>query len=324
MATLIIKQITSSEFSLLAQRERLSLYAEPYWLESVVGNSSIRYYVIIDGELPIAFCPVFIPAKNIWLTPPNCAMGGLFFTRDKQLSFKVKRKAVQLLIGKIGKMRFVQVALPQNCADALPFYWHGYQLNVRYNYQALLGGKTENLWEQQVSPRIRQAVRLAERNGCKVIFSPSIDEAIPLVKRFYKQKNIAPIYTTSFTLSAKAAILHNEGYVGQLIHANGAVLSCCFIVVHNQVAYLTMLTHVKHSAETHFASRALLYHALLFSKKRGANVFDFEGTMLEGSETLFRQLGGEQQLFIELRKGKLGVIPRLRLKLFYSHKSKYE
>lgn len=311
MASFSILNITPIEYNSLAIQAELPLYGQYFWLEASVGKDSLRFYVIRKGVDLIALCPIYIPLSGVWLLPPCCQNGAIYFS--KNALFKDCRRAMELLLETVGEIRMANIALPMGRVDALPYYWKGYQLRVRYNYTLCLNLPRKDL-DAKFSRLVRRKVKAMKEEKCRIEFDVPFEDLIPSFYTFYKKKHLSMVHYEAFLRCAKASLSNGYGMTARLLSNEGTPLAVYFIGQYEGIAYSLATATVEGNS---FANTALLYHILCELHQRGYRTFDFEGSMLQGVEPVFRSLGGEQHLFVEIQKGKLSLWNKFRLKGHY-------
>lgn len=325
MASLSFNLISRQEFERLALKEELPIYAYPFWLETAGGEGCFRYATLTKGNELVALCPLYHPLKEVWILPPCCQHGGLYFAkayRSASLSpllFKDRRQAMELLLEQQKSIRYAHISLSSDMLDALPFYWDGFSLKVRYNYMLDLKNE-EDPFENKVNRLVRRKVKESESRQCKVIFDIPLETIAPFLHDFYKKRRIAPVFCKTILRCAAESIDRGNGLSAGLLSSSGEYLAVYFIALASGVGY-SMATATKDDLP--FANTALLYKTLIELRSRGIHTFDFEGSMLQGVEPVFRSLGGEQNLFIEMQKGSPSLFDRLRLRWHYQKLSKF-
>lgn len=327
MASLSFNSVSRSTFELLAEQEELPIYGFPFWMEAAGGEGSVDYATINKGDELVALCPTYHPLKALWLLPPCCQNGGIYFAKAYRssssltpLQFKDRRQAMELLLEQQESVRYAHIALSIDARDALPFYWQGFSLRVRYNYLLSLSNK-EKGFEDRVNRLVRRKVNESKKEQCTVSFDLSLDSILPLLKSFYKEKGIHPLFFYTLQRCAEAAISQGKGMIAALFSSTGDLLAVYFIALSGGVGYSMATATI---GDISYANTALLYEILIELRSRGCHSFDFEGTMLQGVEPVFRSLGGEQQIFIEMVKGKASLLDRWRLRQHYKKLSSLE
>lgn len=311
MGSVGIQRLERAEYLRLAECGQVPLYGQPYWLEAAAGNAdAVRYYAAHKGESLIALMPCFVPVNGVWLLPPCCQSGVLYFVTT---DFKDRRRATELLLEEMSKMHCVRIALSPEYTDALPFYWRGFTLKARYNYLLSIPSAPE-AYEAQVSRIVKRKARESEAAGCSVHFDVPFDSLKGMFKPFYAQKGIPALYYEAMCRCAEASLARGCGLTASLNAADGSLLAAYYIALDAKSGY-SIATATRHGNS--FANTALLYEIIKELARRGIRTFDFEGSMLEGVEPVFRSLGGTQHIYISLEKGRLGLRERFRLKRYY-------
>lgn len=319
MSQVTITSLSSTQYCELCAKVAIPLYGQPYWLESAGGDDAMHYFAFHrKGEL-VALVACHIPLRGVWLLPPCCQHGVLFFTPNylgnslSRREFTIRRQTIEALLEALGSVRVARIALGSNCPDALPFYWHGYQLETRYNYLLQLPETVEK-YESLVSRLVKRKANALFANGDQIVFDHPLAESLPFLKRFYLEKGISMTHFYAMVRCAKEAISQGAGLTASLYSSAGMLKATYFIALDGLRGYsIATATASNHP----YANTALLYEVIKELLRRGYTSFDFEGSMLPGVEPVFRSLGGNQESYTFLSKGKLSLLDRLRLKRHY-------
>lgn len=311
MGSIALRPIERDAYRLLSEENSLPLYGQLYWLEAAVGASgrAWRFFVLQKGEELLALAACFTPIEGVWILPPCCQSGTIYFVAGES-SFQDRRRAMELLAQEMRCAHFVRITLPEVSKDALPFYWQGYDLKLRYNYRLALPSE-ETTYDSMVSRIVKRKANQSMQSGCRVAFDVPFAELEPFFGAFYRKKGIAPIFFQAMCRCALESERRGSGMTAVMRDASDKLLAAYFIPICGQVGYSMATATVEGNP---FANTALLYYSIKELIQRGGKEFDFEGSMLEGVEPIFRSLGGEQHLLVSLEKGHLSWRERFLLK----------
>lgn len=177
--------------------------------------------------------------------------------------------------------------------DWLPFYWMGYEQTTRYTYQTDLTQNLDQLWNE-TRKDVRGNIRKArERFGITIRESNDISELIPVLENTFERQDKSFPMTEEFlkqldraaAAQGKRAILLAEDPT-QNIHAG------TYIVWEGNVAYQLLNGYDVKSRQS--GAGALCVWNAIQKASSFADVYDFEGSMLEPVERFFRAFGGRQ------------------------------
>lgn len=323
MSSVVAIPIDREEYLQYSATWALPLYAAPYWLEAAGGAQAIRYFAILYGKEAVALAPCYFPIKGFWSIPPACQHGGIYFAprfENKELSsgdFQLRRRAIEALLETISStLHYAYIPLYRDCLDALPFHWRGFRLRVRYNYRLRLP-KTREDYLKEVNRLVRRKVKAREDAGDLVKFGLPLEDLLPFFSRFYAERGISRVYYKALVRCSREAIARGYGLTAGLYSSENRLLSAYFIGFSGRCGYsIATATLGRHP----YANTALLFEILCELIHRGFHTFDFEGSMLEGVEPVFRSLGGKQELFIEAEKGRQSLLDKILLKIHYNLK----
>lgn len=307
----------------LAEAEELPLYAQSAWLETVGGATSLSYLVAYQDELPLALVPYYRPSKGIWITPPLCQNGGIYFAKHlraeralEHKAFVLRRKVVEAVLKTVGEHRYSKIALSADFRDALPFYWRGFNLNLRYNYLLALPLDPNTLLGLG-NMDMRQKVKRAEKANAFFESELLFTNAEALFARHHRRKGVPRLYFEALKRAVGNMLPKRKGFLAGVYSSHKKLLAASFVTIEGSRAYLiASAAEELHKSEA-FANAYLLHCSISEAIRRGATIFDFEGSMLPGVEPTFRSFGAVQEPFIEVSNGKLRLLDRLALRQHY-------
>jgi GNAT acetyltransferase-like protein len=188
--------------------------------------------------------------------------------------------------------------------NALPFYWAGYNLEVRYTYRLEGLGSTEALWEGLRS-NIRREIRKA-RKQVDVVEGLGIDRFHHVLSKTYARQGISTPHTLP-ELERVHAASSSRGAEAMLFARDEAdrVHAAIWVVWDRDAAYY-LLAGAEPSLRTSGASSLLMWEAILRAGEH-TDVFDFHGSMVRPVERFVRSFGGRQSPYLSVTRMGPGV-----------------
>lgn len=312
MLSFSLSPVSRSEYDRLTTSLPLPLYMQSAWLESVATPSAIDYYVVYRSDSPVAVFPIYQPLKGVWITPPNCQTTGIRFFPETD--FFDRRKAIALLADRMASVSFARVATDIVEGDLLPFYWKGFSLGVRYNYEMPIPRDAMAIYSSVSAEDIRQKIKKTERHPFTVRTGALSEEGAKILACHYRTKGIASHFLSSLLKAGK-----EQGFWVELV-ADASVVAVSFLCTACRRTYfLASAVDFKALKSYPFLYIALLYYTLLEAAKTDATIFDFEGSMLPQIERTFRHMGARPVPYFTIAKGRRTLWQRYRLKRYYLH-----
>ena len=180
--------------------------------------------------------------------------------------------------------------------DIMPFLWNGFDTKVAYTY--VIPKAEVNSWRGNMSQKSRYELRSASTEAEKMGFRVEADSPFPDVKALL----VGTARDKGYSMSQYAGQLapwwsevkkHNAGKAYVIRDKDGKAVSATVMVWDSHTAYC-LATGMDHD----FRKKNSILNMLLFERmicdalEMGLD-FDFEGSILRGVETFFRQWGGE-------------------------------
>ena len=206
----------------------------------------------------------------------------------------------------------VSLGLALSVSDCLPFYWRGYKVVPHYTYLLDLSRSKDDLLEAMSTER-RKNLRKAETDGIDVRDCTDPGVIGGLVRGTFSRNG------KRFAEQAMDAILGamppSGGSICKVAWKQDKAAAGVYVVLGPRSAYYLMGGY---SDGAHHGAGALaMWHAILEAKRRGLQVFDFEGSVIPPVERYFRGFGGTLTRVFSVQKAWLA------LEMFLGAISKY-
>lgn len=248
---------------------------------------------------------------NVPLTP-HC---GLFLQPidGHQTTIHSKRKQVieavsQFLATRSEKIR--TLSFPPDWVDLQPFNWSGYKILTRYTYTLELSIDQASLFEG-MSSKTRNAISKAERDGVEVTDQVDLDEVLDILESSYA-RNRASFQREQFERliqsGSSAGILECE-----VAKFNGKSVATGIFLYDSKRTYYIAGGYRQQNGHNGAGALAI-WSGILAAQKRGAEVFDFEGSMIPEVEKFFRGFGGQMVRYHQVNKAPFWLEVLLKFK----------
>jgi hypothetical protein len=290
---------------LLRQSPQSSIFAHPWWLD-VVASGKYHILELRNGTgLQAAWPVVFIErneAKHICMPPLTQKLGILFASSSAKPveQQSTNQRITKLLLAKVGDFVSFHQNFHENFTDWLTFYWSGYTQTTRYTYVLEDILDIDRLWHNMRS-NCRQNIRKARKLGIRITDSIEFPQFLELNRKTFMRQGREALATDEVIRSLDRACDANAGrkiFAG--VDNQGRVHAAVYIAWANNTAYYLM-GGSEPGLRDSGAQVLALWEAIIFASSI-AKRFDFEGSMLEQVEHVFRGFGAKQLPYFSIAK----------------------
>ena len=302
------KQDKKQVYRQFAEREKLPIFMQPYWLDAVC-EPGMNWDVILyerGGEIWGSF--VYVVKKKYGFTlitmPKLTQFLGPYIKYPKGQKYYKKlsweKEVMNYFIDNLPKFDFFNTNFHFSITNWLPFYWRGFKQTTRYTYVIDRDIPLDHL-TKEFETDVRRRRRKAEKLGVKVVESNDIEKFYKLNKMTFsrKKKNIPYSFELVKNLYEKAKE-HNACEMLFAVEGSGEVIAASFLVYDKTTVYYLM-GGIDPKKKDMGGMDLVLYESIKFALESGKN-FDFEGSMIESIEKYFRSFGGIQKPYFQIYK----------------------
>lgn len=180
----------------------------------------------------------------------------------------------------------------------LPFYWAGYRQTTKYTYVIEELTDLEGIFEGMCSS-YRNKIRKSRKSGIKVLESDDIEALLALTRKTFDRQGLNLPYSEELVKRIdQACAERNQRRIFLTRDARGRTHSALFVVYDNKSMYNLIQgsdPDLRHSGANIFA----MWHSIQFAQEITER-YDFEGSMLENVERVFRGFGARQRRYFHL------------------------
>lgn len=289
----------------------------PYQLTGYMERVAPGYQVITvrkGGHLK-AVMPFQTKTKAIWtsaLQPGLSQYWGVLFAPDTFSSaykeFREKRKWVSAIVERLpSEIDWLGYSFAPTFDYPLPFHWAGYTLQTRYTYQLSLEPSEAQLREA-LDPKIRQNIRKYAEEGGEIHTASTVAPLLSLIRENAARGRQLLSAEATQTLEKLADWLIETGH-GEVLTYRTADQStvAAVLLIHfaGKTIYLMGALHPEHKSSG--IMPVLMWQAILEARSR-SQLFDFEGSMIEGIEKFFRGFSPRPVPYLYIHKNKLPLL----------------
>lgn len=281
-----------------------SIFQQPWWLDAAAPGRWAEAVVEGDGDV-LARLPYVMRGRagaRVLTQPPLTATLGPWTAKPQRGSAARAASAEQELLTELETrlphaQAFRQSFSPQ-VLGALPFYWAGYRLEMRYTYRIVGPVSEEALWDG-LSGNVRGHIRKA-RKHVEIREDLGLDVFHEVWAGTFRRQGLGdPDFGRLERIEAACAgrdartILFAQDDVGR-VHA------VAYVVWDRHGAYF-LISGGDPELRKSGAQSLLLWEAMVRSLAL-TDVFDFEGSMLKPVERFFRDFGASQTPYLHVSR----------------------
>ncbi len=299
--------------ALLRRSPQGSFYALTYYMD-VIASDWMGIEVLEDNEL-VAVMPLLVRKKygmQYSLQPNFVQYWGVFFDnlnfQDSYRELSWKRKVVKLIVDQIPeKLKLFGYGMAPNFDYAFPFHWAGYDLKTRYSYHIDLTKGEEEVWKG-IKRKKKNLLRQAERDLGAVQRMENPEGLLGIIKSNLDVQQGIMSQGHLDTLPQLITELRDEGYVLQVNGPDGKPQAAGYFV--DFEGKTTYLVGAKMPGNIDNGAPGLILWDAIRRSFGKSQIFDFEGSMLEGVESFFRTFGGRPIPYLFIEKNDLPLLIR--------------
>ena len=267
-------------------------------LSSYLNALEVNYKILcaVDKKSNEIYAGIVL-AKNQINTYSNPMLDkylGVLF-KEEASSHKQKSrqyKAMELLADELKKYKTFDYYFHPAFKNWIPFYWQGFSQQTRYTYQINLNNSIKAI-EKKFHGNLRNDIKNALNYQVDIRKEIEFEQFYEIInKTFLRQGSKAP-----FTKNKLRGFIHvltekNRIIIFGAYTINNELISACGIVFDNKTAYL-ILNGIDIERNIRGANALLILETIKHAKNQKLEIFDFEGSMLNGVEQFYRRFGAE-------------------------------
>jgi hypothetical protein len=185
---------------------------------------------------------------------------------------------------------FIQAFHPAN-ENWLPFYWNGFTQTTHYTYVLDDLSSVNHIWDE-LEKKQRAKIRTARNNRLRVRPCSPQEVFYVSVKTFQRQRKKHP-YSLEYLQSLHKASEENDaGACFAVEDRDNRIHVAGFFVWDTKRGYF-LISGQDPELRNSYAGSLLTWHLIEFASTRTA-VFDFEGSMKQSIERVFRSFGAKR------------------------------
>lgn len=279
----------------------LPLYFQPCWLDAVAGPEGWSAAMAFDKGGNITGIWVYCTAKYwgfpIVKMPPLTAYSGpyLFYPPNmtaQESRYAFEKKVMNELMDQLPPTAFFYQEWHPEIGNWLPAYWRGFQQTTHYTYLIDDSGDWNAVFDN-FRGNVRTHIRKAEKE-IRVLEADAVEDVFRMHEKSLQRQGKIPAAPLSVLQRVDAAMRGRGQRLLLLAEDDAGRLHAGLYLVWDAHTAYYLLSGADPALRGSGALYLLVWNALQFCGRKGL-AFDFEGSMLEPLEEVFRGFGGRMR-----------------------------
>jgi len=287
------------EYLLATADKLLPLYFQPWWLDAVVGEKGWNAVLSRDrgGDLTgvWVYCERRVGGLSVIEMPKLTAYSGPLFFYPTNLTttearYAFEKKVLQELLVQLPRVAFFYQEWHPDIQNWLPAYWDGYQQTTHYTY--LL----ENLQDlnrifEGFRSNVRTHIRKAEKT-IRIVASDDVEALFSLYRLSLSRQGKKPQVSFAALQGVDEVLRIRQQRLLLLAEDESGQYHAGMYLTYDHKSAYYLLSGTDPSLRSSGALYLLVWSAIQQCSRLGLS-FDFEGSMLEPVEEVFRGFSGK-------------------------------
>ncbi len=286
----------------------LPIFSQHWWLDAVCGKDNWDVVIIEKGGQIWATMPYYTTRKmmlKMVFMPKITQFMGPYIKYPKGQKYERKlsyeKEIMTELIDKLPKVDFFYQDFSPSIQNWLPFFWNGFKQTTRYTYSIEDTSDIDNIFsdfKSNIKTDIKKAKKIVN-----IDTSLGIENFYNINKMTFDRQNMDIPYSLDFLRNFdKKCKENNASKIYFAIDKENNIHSAIYVVWDKQTMYY-LLSGGNPQFRNSGATSLLLFEAIQDASKMGLS-FDFEGSMIEPIEKVFRAFGGKLTPYYQVTKAK--------------------
>jgi hypothetical protein len=282
------------------------IFQEPWWLDAVAEGAWQAIEIVHGGQV-VARMPIVLRRKfgfRIIRQPPLTPVLGPWLRAVPGNPARQNAREKELLtelISRLPRWDWFEASFHHRMTNWLPFYWRGFQQTTRYTYLLDDTSDLDAVWTG-LHESVRRNIRKARRQlgvGADIRLERLLD-AVELT--FLRQGQTLPFSRELMFRIDAACFARGARRTFFAEDARRRIHAVLYLVMDGRCAYY-LLGGADPEVRESGAQNLLLWEAIRCASEMG-RAFDFEGSMIEPVERVFRDFGARQAPYLHVYGGK--------------------
>lgn len=284
-----------------------SLFHKSWWLEAVAQDKyqivSIKRNEEILAAWPLTFKK--IAGLKLIMPPLLTPRQGILFAPSRKIKYSEKLSDEMSLMSELTtllpKHSFFNQRFSVEFTNWLPLSWDHFKQTTRYTYVIEDLSDINHVWED-IRHSTKRKINLAKKSGIKVVTDLSLDQLLDLNELTFKRQKLPVPYSREYVHQIdEACVKNNARKMFFAVDMAGQIHAAVYIVYDQKTAYY-LIGGADPAFNTNGAHFLALWEAIQFAGQV-SHSFDFEGSMYENIEPVFRGYGAVQKPYMDITRG---------------------
>lgn len=265
----------------------LSMVGDPLTIHAVWKDEEMVGGVALVQSKKMGTTGYHIPPYTQYFSP-------LYYNRNNAVqSVSEEHECLGLLLEKIGSASQIDFKLTEGHHSILPYHWKGYETSVMLTHlvkgtkEAYLASLNKNKQRE-----LRKLYKAIEAGEISVEENISQEELTELIRKTSDRKKFDPKTDIVLKLVSRAKEIPAKTFA--IRSSEFGVVAFGFLPYDEKAMYNLVNVSVRGTNSTLRTVNLLLINKAIEFALDNNLVFDFEGSMLPGVESFFREMGGKQ------------------------------
>ena len=300
---------------LCAKEPSIPIYSRDWWLDCVCGEN--RWNVLLycsdrDSEAIEAAFPFYSPYKKGITMPAYTQTMGIWFNPESENpkyseNLFRKQQICKFFIEHLPAHSFFLQNFHSSFTDWLPFYWNGYHQTTRYSY-ILPDIRNIVEIEKNRNNNVRRNIYKAQtKYRMEIKTQIPVDLFLEINAKSYERQGKKSYQPDLLRRLIETAYSRNQGNSWGAYDQSGQLHAAVFVVWQENCAYY--IAGGSDSTGRKSGAHLLVLSESIREVSTISASFDFEGSMIQDVERVFRSFGAIQKPYFTISKGNR---PRIR------------
>ncbi len=290
------------------EKNYIPIFSQPWWLDAVCGEKNWGVHVLEKSGTLLGAMPYYVENRNgfeIITKAHHSQNNGIIINYQENMKYVARLDRQEEVINEMCdyienlKVDKYEQQYHYNFTNCLPFKWRGYSEMVRYTYVIEDTSDMDKVCSD-FKYVARNEIKKAEK-FVTIKEGMNIEQFYEINKLSYDRQGIeVPFSLKLLKRIEDACVMNNCRKILYAIDENGNIHSVAYLVWDDESLYF--LINGSNTEFRYSQSNSLLIRESIRVAHELGKKFDFEGSVLQPIEHIFRSFGAEQKLYFRIYK----------------------